>query len=47
MKRYLKEGMETAAIDCGGLGHLAIKFLKSLGHHVTAFTSGSNKVDEV
>ena len=39
--------METAVIGCGGLGHLAIKFLKSLGHKVTAFTSSSNKVDEV
>ena len=39
--------METAVIGCGGLGHLAIKFLKSLGHKITAFTSSSNKVDEV
>jgi uncharacterized zinc-type alcohol dehydrogenase-like protein len=39
--------METAVIGCGGLGHLAIKFLKSLGHHVTAFTSSPNKVEEV
>ena len=47
MRRYLKDGMATAVIGCGGLGHLAIKFLKSLGHHVTAFTSSSDKVDEV
>jgi D-arabinose 1-dehydrogenase-like Zn-dependent alcohol dehydrogenase len=47
MCRYLKDGMETAVIGCGGLGHLAIKFLKSLGHHVTAFTSTSNKIEEV
>jgi len=47
MCRYLKDGMETAVVGCGGLGHLAIKFLKSLGHKVTAFTSSSNKIEEV
>ena len=38
---------KTAVIGIGGLGHVAIKFLKKLGHDVTAFTSSPNKVQMI
>jgi uncharacterized zinc-type alcohol dehydrogenase-like protein len=39
--------MNTAVIGIGGLGHIAVKFLKKLGHEVTAFTTSPNKVDMI
>jgi uncharacterized zinc-type alcohol dehydrogenase-like protein len=47
MKKFLKDGMNTAVIGIGGLGHIAIKFLKKLGHEVTAFTTSPNKIDMI
>ena len=47
MKKFLKDGMNTAVIGIGGLGHIAVKFLKKLGHEVTAFTTSPNKVDMI
>ena len=47
MKRFLKPEMNTCVIGIGGLGHLAIKFLKSFGNKVTAFTTSKNKIDEI
>ena len=32
-------------IGIGGLGHLAVKFYKALGCHITAFTNSEDKVD--
>ena len=47
MKKFLKDGINTAVIGIGGLGHIAIKFLKKLGHEVTAFTTSLSKVDMI
>ena len=48
MQKFLKPNMKkTAVIGIGGLGHVAIKFLKKLGHDVTAFTSSPNKVQMI
>ena len=44
MSKYLKEGMKCAVVGIGGLGHVALLFLKKLGYDVTAFTSSENKV---
>ena len=44
MKKFLKEGMNTAVVGIGGLGHLAIQFLHKLGHKVTAFTTSKDKI---
>ena len=44
MKKFLKEGMNTAVVGVGGLGHLAIQFLHKLGHKVTAFTTSEDKI---
>ena len=44
MKKFLKEGMTTAVVGVGGLGHLAIQFLHKLGHKVTAFTTSKDKI---
>ena len=43
MKKFLKEGMKTAVIGIGGLGHVAIQFLHKLGHKVAAFTTSKDK----
>ena len=45
IKKYLKEGMNTAVIGIGGLGHVALQFLHKLGYHVTAFTTSKDKFD--
>ena len=44
MRKFLKEGMNTAVVGVGGLGHLAIQFLHKLGHKVTAFTQSKDKI---
>ena len=44
MRKFLKEGMNTAVVGVGGLGHLAIQFLHKLGHKVTAFTTSKDKI---
>ena len=44
MKKFLKEGMNTAVVGIGGLGHLAIQFLHKLGYKVTAFTTSKDKI---
>tara|TARA_B110000444_G_scaffold44942_1_gene40848 strand:- start:9396 stop:10397 length:1002 start_codon:yes stop_codon:yes gene_type:complete len=38
---------KVGVIGIGGLGHLAVKFYKSLGCHVTAFTSSKDKNDSL
>ena len=43
MKKYLKPGMKCAVIGIGGLGHVALQFLKKLGYEVSAFTTSPNK----
>lgn len=45
MKKFLKPGMKAAVSGIGGLGHMAIKFLHSFGHHVTGITSSTDKKD--
>ena len=36
----------VAVIGIGGLGHMALQFLRKWGCHVTAFTSNANKAEE-
>ena len=38
---------KTAVIGIGGLGHVAVKFLKKLGYDVTSFTSNEKKIDMI
>jgi D-arabinose 1-dehydrogenase-like Zn-dependent alcohol dehydrogenase len=46
MEKYLNKNMKTTGVvGCGGLGHMAIKFLHKMGKHVTAFTTSEKKVD--
>ena len=48
MEKYLTPDMKkTAVIGIGGLGHVAVKFLKKLGYDVTAFTSSEKKIDMI
>ncbi|ROS00232.1 putative zinc-type alcohol dehydrogenase-like protein [Sinobacterium caligoides] len=42
----IKPGDKVAVIGIGGLGHLAIQFLKAWGCHTTAFTSSKDKALE-
>lgn len=42
----IQAGDKVAVIGIGGLGHLAIQFLRAWGCEVTAFTSNPNKKDE-
>lgn len=43
IKQYLKPGMKTAVIGIGGLGHLAVKFFRKMGHECTAITNSMDK----
>ena len=48
MEKYLTPDMKkTAVIGIGGLGHVAVKFLKKLGYDVTSFTSNEKKIDMI
>lgn len=38
--------LKTAVISIGGLGHLALQYLKKLGYHVTALTTSLNREKE-
>ena len=42
----VKAGQKVAVIGIGGLGHMAVQFLRAWGCEVTAFTSSENKKDE-
>lgn len=42
----VKPGQKVAVIGIGGLGHMAVKFLKAWGCEVTAFTSSESKIKE-
>ena len=47
MRRWgVKAGMRVGVIGIGGLGHLALRFLKAMGCETTAFTSSPDKRDE-
>ena len=39
--------MKCAVVGIGGLGHLAIKFLKILGAHTAAFTRSEKKIQSI
>jgi len=39
-------GSRVGVIGLGGLGHLALRFLRAMGAHVTAFTSSPDKRDD-
>nr|XP_043624489.1 probable mannitol dehydrogenase [Erigeron canadensis] len=41
-----KPGMHVGVVGLGGLGHVAIKFLKALGVKVTVISTNPNKKDE-
>lgn len=47
LQKYYKPGMKCAVVGIGGLGHLAIKFLKILGAHTYAFTTSQKKVESI
>jgi D-arabinose 1-dehydrogenase-like Zn-dependent alcohol dehydrogenase len=47
MKKYLKEGMNCAVVRIGGLGHMALKFLKAMCYKSAAFTTSQNKIDMI
>ena len=47
MKKYLKKGMNCAVVGIGGLGHMALKFLKAMGYKSAAFTTSKNKIDMI
>jgi alcohol/geraniol dehydrogenase (NADP+) len=42
----VKPGMQVGVIGIGGLGHLALRFLRAMGVETTAFTSSPDKRDE-
>jgi alcohol/geraniol dehydrogenase (NADP+) len=42
----VKRGAHVGVIGIGGLGHLALRFLKAMGCHATAFTSSPDKHGE-
>ena len=46
MQHQLSPTARVAVIGIGGLGHLALQFLKAWGCEVTAFTSSPDKADE-
>lgn len=39
-------GMRVGIIGLGGLGHMAVKFARALGAHVTLFTTSPTKVED-
>jgi len=41
--RFAKAGTEVAVLGIGGLGHMAVQYLKAWGCKVTAFTSSKSK----
>jgi uncharacterized zinc-type alcohol dehydrogenase-like protein len=41
-----KPGMRVGVLGIGGLGHLALRFLRAMGCETTAFTSSPDKRDE-
>ena len=47
MDRFLEKGMKCGVIGIGGLGHMAIMFLKKMGYEVTAFTSSNKKTEMI
>jgi uncharacterized zinc-type alcohol dehydrogenase-like protein len=42
----VKSGMRVGVIGIGGLGHLALRFLRAMGCETTAFTSSPDKREE-
>jgi len=42
----VREGAHVGVIGVGGLGHLALRFLKAMGCHAVAFTSSPDKRNE-
>jgi uncharacterized zinc-type alcohol dehydrogenase-like protein len=42
----VREGAHVGVIGVGGLGHLALRFLKAMGCHAVAFTSSPDKREE-
>jgi uncharacterized zinc-type alcohol dehydrogenase-like protein len=42
----IREGAHVGVIGIGGLGHLALQFLRAMGCHPTAFTSSPDKRQE-
>ncbi len=43
LRRLAKPGDRVGVIGIGGLGHLALRFARAMGCHVTAFTSSPDK----
>jgi uncharacterized zinc-type alcohol dehydrogenase-like protein len=47
LKRWgIRAGAHVGVIGIGGLGHLALRFLRAMGCHATAFTSSPDKREE-
>ena len=47
LKRWANKGQHVGVLGIGGLGHMAIKFAKAKGCHVTAFSRGNAKVSKL
>ena len=39
-------GKKVGVIALGGVGHMAVKIAKALGHHVTVFSTSTSKKEE-
>lgn len=47
MQRHIKPGDRVAVLGIGGLGHLAIQYLKAWGCQVSAFTRTTEKIEKI
>ena len=47
IQKYYRAGMKCAVVGIGGLGHLALKFLKKMGAHTSAFTTSEKKIQSL
>ncbi|TMW61697.1 hypothetical protein Poli38472_010760 [Pythium oligandrum] len=46
LKQYVKPGQRVGVVGIGGLGHLALQFIRALGAEPVAFSHSPNKEDQ-
>ncbi|GLE10473.1 hypothetical protein PINS_up022595 [Pythium insidiosum] len=46
LKQYVKPGYRVGVVGIGGLGHLALQFIKALGGTPVAFSQSPNKEEQ-